>query len=370
MKTRKFLRYALISILMVMALVLVGCDDFNTAEYDESQDVIESHLGTWKEQNKFAKRILKDPTTFDTDFGADLDSLEITITESPDGKVKFYTWWNGVGGTMQCNNNIYQTKLNNKVYAYDWRDTDSDNYYPGFPLAIRQVETNKGTVYLLIAGFTEWSSCHAYEILAFRLNKRGELIPAKVFVYNENTDIIGGDDNTELIERVGVEIYGITPPSLYANNGWMDNFFFDLTKNDIYLYDQNDWYHHYIWNGEIFEYRYTTFNPALKRFIDPSYYLACEFELEKLFVRIDKYQGTYRYISWNKDSMFISNPEIVITNGWYHEQEKMFHFTNNNYEYIYDLNDYHLRIYKTDSKTGVRKEIANYEPEYTYDDIE
>lgn len=337
---------------------------------------MESQLQQWKEQQNFAKRVLKDPATFDMDFKTEQDSLEITITESPDGNVRFYTWWDGSGGTMICNNNIYQTRRNNKVRAFDWRNEEEENYYPNFPLAIRQVETTVGTVYLLLAIFTEWSTCHAFEVSAFRMDRHGELIPANVI---DNTALPALDSDEDYCNSVYIEIYGIEPPSLFIDNGWSDNFFFDLTGEDFYLPKMdnetsirnfNDYYYHFHWDGERFVYRYLEYNPALEQFIEPSDQLACEFVLGKSFIRIEKMlEGTYRYVAWTKEKMFSNKPDLVIENGWYHEVERVFHFTNNDYEYVFDASEYRLHIYRTDSKTGKTEEIANYHIDDIYSQI-
>lgn len=362
----------------LLAILCIGCNTNRpSAEEEETCYVDESIL---KEQRQFAERILTDPSTFNMDFKMEQDSLGISITESPDGNVRFYTWWNGAGGTMICNNNIYQTRCNDKVRAFDWSNED-DNYYPNYPLAIRQVESANGTVYLLISVFTEWSSCHAFEVSAFRMDGRGELKPAFVFDKVETLPDVEFDGDYSC--RAYIEIYGIGPQSLFLDNGWSDNFFFDLTDEDVYLpvFDKgpnskyadlyfNDYYHHFHWDGEVFDYQYFAYNPALERFVEPSFQLICEFELGKSFIRIEKMiDGTFRYVAWTKEKMFTASPDLVIENGWYHEVEQVFHFTNNDHEYVFDASEFRLHIYRTDSKTGKTEEIANYYIDDVYSQI-
>lgn len=360
--------------MLVFTVLIVGCDT-NTPSFEEDK------TDYMVEMEKFAKRVLKDPATFEMDFKTEQDSLEISITESPDGNVRFYTWWNGAGGTMVCNDNIYQTRFNNKVRAFDWRNEEEENYYPNFPLAIRQVESTEGTVYLLLSVFTEWSTCHAFEVSAFKMNKHGELKPTYIF------DKVESLPDVELVEeksyRIYIEIYGTPPLSLFIDNGWVDNFFFDLSGEDVYMpvfdADPNskyvnlyfhDYYHHFHWNGERFEYRYLKYNPILEQYVGPSDLLVCEFDLGKSFIRIEKMRdGTYRYIAWTREKMFTDEPDLVIENGWYHEVERVFHFTNNNHEYVFDASEYRLHIYRTDPKTGKTEEIANYHIDDIYSQI-
>ena len=65
----------------------------------------------------------------------------------------------------------------------------------------------------------------------------------------------------------------------------------------------------------------------------------------------------------------IAGADLVIENGWYHEVERVFHFTNNDHEYVFDASEYRLHIYRTDSKTGKTEEIANYHIDEVYSQI-
>lgn len=52
-----------------------------------------------------------------------------------------------------------------------------------------------------------------------------------------------------------------------------------------------------------------------------------------------------------------------------HEVERVFHFTNNDHEYVFDASEYRLHIFRTDSKTGKSEEIANYHIDDIYSQI-
>lgn len=359
------MRRRFLFILSLIMCLLVGCVDNNDHQCDSSELYSDSQLSTWKQQDKFAQWILTDPSTYYMNLQNYTDSLSVTITDSPDGKVRFYTWWDGMGGTMICYENIYQTLKNNKVRAYDLRSPEEEAY-ESFPIAIRQIESSKGTVYLIFSESIVSSSYVVYDVSSYLMNRRGKLMPANVFEYSDETDVAWEDNNVKFTNQVGSDNPTL-PYSAFMKNSWRNNFFFDLTNNDIYLYDDNDYYHHYQWNGKIFEYQYKTYNPAFSDYMESSMSLVCELELEKLFVRIDKVDGAYRYIAWEKDSIFTSTPELIIKNGWYHETKKEYHFTNNNYEYIVNTSDKHLRVYKTSPKTGKAKEIADYKIEYLCD---
>ena len=207
------------------------------------------------------------------------------------------------------------------------------------------------------------------------MDRHGELKPAKVFEYEESLSNLESEGT-----RVYIEIFGEGALSLFEDNGWSDNFFFDLSGKDFYLpvFDKapnskyadlyfNDYYHHFHWNGEKFDYRFLEYNPALEQFIEPSYQLICEFELGKSFIRIEKMlDETYRYVAWTKEKMFTSQPDLVIYNGWYHEVEQLFHFTNKDHEYVFDASEYRLHIYRADSKTGKTEEYSEFYVESYY----
>lgn len=357
-------------------LLITGCSTPITTdeEYDPCSDS--------KELQQFANKILSDPSTFEMDFKNEQDSLDIEIVESPDKKLRFYSW-ESICGTTVTYKTICQTRTKRKVRTFDWRN-DTPLTYCYRIYAIRQIESPQGTIYLIY----NHSGEHMYPVFgvdAFKLNKLGKLVPVEIF---EKEGSLTGEDATEdYYSRVEVAPFMAEVPSLFEDGGWFDNYFFDLTGEDIYIPVQdkensryanlhfNDYYHRYHWNGKKFNYEFITFNPALEKFIKGPYKMVCEFELGKLIVRIDEMEdGTLRYIAWKRDRMFVDAPDLIIENGWYHEVQHVFYFTNRNYEYVLKLDmdneDYiyernaHLHIYQTDPKAGEKTEIANYTIEY------
>lgn len=358
-------------------LLLVGCNNSSNKEIEDDDNCINEDL------RKFVDGILSNPATFEMDFKNEQDSLEVVIVESPDGKVRFYSWPVLCGNSLYFTN-IYQTKIDGKVCAVDWRNDFENNCSYSQINAIRQVESSGGTIYLLL-NYCGDHMIRDYRVDAYKINKRGRLIPIDVF---DNTEYKYDEMQIkEYCSRTGVSFNcALELPSMFEKDGWNDSYFFDLTGEDIYIpaldkassyyaeYQTNDFYHHYHWNGEKFRYDHVRYNPALEKYINLSPHLEYEFELGKLFVRIDKSNDeTYRYIAWKKDNMFTSVPELVIESGWCHEVKHEYYFENRNYEYVFKLHekedylmtDYYafLHIYQTDMATGKKKEIASYKIE-------
>lgn len=81
---------------------------------------------------------------------------------------------------------------------------------------------------------TEWNSCHAYSIDAYTKTWWGKKDDAYIFEYVPEMAIFPYKEVRDgKLSSVGVEIYGITPEILFDE--WADSFFFDRTKEDVYL---------------------------------------------------------------------------------------------------------------------------------------
>ncbi len=128
-----------------------------------------------------------------------------------------------------------------------------------------------GRTCLRMSCITEWNSCHAYSIDAYTKTWWGKKDEAYIFEYVPEMAIFPNKEARDgKLSSVGVEIYGITPEILFDE--WADSFFFDRTKEDVYLpvfpvpndirdihlIDNSTWeptFYHYHWNGTYFEYK-------------------------------------------------------------------------------------------------------------------
>ncbi len=357
MKTTK----KLIAFLCAFSAIIVfsGCTSNEDTDSNETYIIIR--------QEKLKERILSDPNTFFQSFSrTEQDSSGLHITNSPDGNLKVYTFEDY--DNINYFQNIYQTRHYNKIKTFDWND---EAFYVH---SIRQIESADNAIYLIFSGTDRYST-----VSAFKINRFGELIPANIFTntdYDDNDDI---DENAEGTQNlITVERINIESPSLFAKNGWDECFFFDLTGADIYIpiitcldeFDPRyefyggyisfkDYYKQLHWNGEKFEYIKETYNPALIKFIEPAERIADEFVYKRSIIRIDQMgDRTYRYLAWKQDKMISKKPDLIIEKGWYHEVEGQYHFTNKEYEYIYNDKKRRLIILQR-QKNGKTKKIVN-----------
>ena len=127
-----------------------------------------------------------------------------------------------------------------------------------------------GNIELHFFCITEWNSCHAYGVEAYRKTWWGKREKVYIFGYKPEVAIFLNEQVQEgKLSCMGIEIYGITPEILFDE--WAESFFFDRTKEDIFLpvfgvpedlstihlIDNDSWqpqFYHYHWNNEHFEY--------------------------------------------------------------------------------------------------------------------
>lgn len=362
----------LIAFAMVLPAVMSGCGSGkhvsanNSTKYYYAFDI--SDRAYARELSRFAETLLHDETTFKADLSAKLDKLRITLQTSPDGKLKVYSWHDGDEGSAMNYHSIYQTYNNGRFRAVFMEDY----YYE--PRAIYQMETTDGPVYLIQYFLRESGWSYAIGVDAFTINKDGGLVPAEVFECIPELS----EKAERCAARLAVECSPV-PPSLYLEGAWVDNFFFAITGEDVYMphYAQNkkpneedvmtDFYHRFEWNGEKFLYKQLVFNPVLAKYL-PKGWLKEELELENSIVRIDSVaDGSYRYIVWNRDKMFSTAPDKVIPQGFYNTEKQEYHFKDGDNEYVYNTAHKHLKVLHTDPVTKKIAVISKNEPTFPTD---
>jgi hypothetical protein len=89
-----------------------------------------------------------------------------------------------------------------------------------------------------------------------------------------------------------------------------------------------------------------------------------EFELGDSIVRVDSLaNGSYRLLLWNKDKMFSSAPELIITQGRYDASKREYHFRNGDYEYVFNTVSQQLQVLYTNPETKKVEVVRSYNPE-------
>ena len=294
----------------------------------------------------FVERLQHDETTFDADLSAKLDKLRITLLTSPDGKLKIYSWEDGDFGSSIGFHTLYQTHNNGKFHAVFMED-----YYRE-PRKLYQLESPKGTVYLVEYFFRESGWSYDVGVDAFEMDKSGLLQHANIFeCIRELHDTAAGYSANLSAACPPV------PPSRYNEGGWEDNFFFELTGKDFYMPQfaylrgpkgglfMTDYYHRYTWDGNKFRYKQLEFNPVLAKFLLEPGCLMAEFETGDSIVRVDSVaNGSYRLILWNKDKMFSAAPELIAPKGRYDAKKNEYRFRKGNEVYEFDAVSQELRV--------------------------
>jgi hypothetical protein len=315
-----------------------------------------------KELISFAERLQHDETTFDTDLSAKLDELHITLLTSPDGKLKIYSWKDGDFGSSIGFHTLYQTHSNGKFHAVFMED-----YYRE-PRKIYQVGSSDEPAYLVEYFFRQESWSYDVGVDAFSMDKTGLLKPAEIFEYIPEIN----QKEVGFLANLSVEC---TPgsPSLYYEGAWSDNFFFEQTGKDFYMPQfaylrgskgglfMTDYYYRYTWDGVKFRYKQLQFNPVLAKFLPEPGWLMAEFETGDSIVRVDSVaNGSYRLLLWNKDKMFSSAPELIITQGRYDATKREYHFRNGDFEYVFNTALQRLQVLYTNPKTKKVEVVRSY----------
>ena len=243
----------------------------------------------------------------------------MNIVRSDDGRLRFFYWNTGMGGT--CPDIARYTLLkdqNGKVHLIG----DSEDS-PQL-IDIYTLKTKKGdTIYLLHEYFREWSTFGAAWAWACRI-KGSTLDTLTIFPHNERS--------------VGLEYY-IPDWYFITNNGEGWGWLFEMHGNDLYVPDNVDGelidrYLLYRWNGNRFDSIGNVGNRNLHPSLSEYNRLAVYFVTEGFRVRVDMMDdSTYRYASWPRKKETSDKPDIVIYGGRYDKDQYCYVFENNGYTY-------------------------------------
>ena len=351
---KPFLLSLSVFIYCAIIISLAGCREIASSKfeyYSLSDNASQQEIVYASKIKQFCETLLNDPSSFDDMLTDSMVDLQFEKIESPDKGLKIYTWYNGREDEIDCHNSLYQGYRNGKFRSGILEDWTMK------PKKIYQVWSKGEPVYLVRVQSEYEGDIYEGGLKACCLDKKGRLLPTKVF---PNLNYPYYDEEEEYTDYLYFDEYNILPPSAFYKGGWAEDFFFSNDGKELYMpyvkteMDMHcsygvfyDMYHHYSWDGESFLHYGDdiVFNPKLNKFIDEDE-LMWEFPLGQSNIRIDKYYtGTYRYLAWKKDKMFSAEPDLEIHDGWYHEVKHEFHFENDNYEYVFNTETLHLKIY-------------------------
>ena len=276
-----------------------------------------------------------------------VDSLDMTILSTDDGRLRFFYWNTGMGGTCP------------DIARYTLLKADDGTVHllkggHGSPqlIDIYQLKTTRGDkVYLLHEYFREWSSYGAAWGWGCRI-KGPTLDTLALFPHGDTA--------------VGTE-YSIPGWYFAANDGEGWGWLFELHGDDLYvpvviddgITDRYDLYH---WNGTTFDSVGNVGNRRLHQSLQQYYELCTYFVTKGFRVRIDRMaDDSYRYASWPRSKETSVRPDLVIEGGRYDEQKDCYTFENEGYTYYvgsFMVNDENRRglVVSKDGKVILKQE--------------
>lgn len=248
-----------------------------------------------------------------------VDSMDMTIQRTKDGRLRILYWNTGMGGTCPDIERYTLLKADDGSTHLVEDGHDSPQL-----LDIYSLKTTRGeTVYLLHEYYREWSTYGAAWAWCCRI-KGNTLDTLALFPHGKTS--------------VGVE-YNIPGWYFTANDGEGWDWLFDLEGNDLYVPivrsdGITDRYNLYRWNGLQFDSIGNVGNHRLHASLQEYYDLTSYFVTKGFRVRIDQMgDDTYRYASWPRSKETSSKPDIVIYGGRYDEQKGCYVFENDGYIY-------------------------------------
>ncbi len=276
-----------------------------------------------------------------------VDSLDMTILSTDDGRLRFFYWNTGMGGTCP------------DIARYTLLKADDGTVHllkggHGSPqlIDIYQLKTMRGDkVYLLHEYFREWSSYGA--AWGWGCSIKGPTLDTLALFPHGDT-------------AVGTE-YSIPGWYFAANDGEGWGWLFELHGDDLYvpvviddgITDRYDLYH---WNGTTFDSVGNVGNRRLHQSLQQYYELCAYFVTKGFRVRIDRMaDDSYRYASWPRSKETSVRPDLVIEGGRYDEQKDCYTFENEGYTYYvgsFMVNDENRRglVVSKDGKVLLKQE--------------
>ena len=258
----------------------------------------------------------------------------LRITDSPDGKIRFYGWDSGLGGTCIAWTTIYQIEHKGKVYTYhglpDW---DSEGM---LPMNIYKMPHKSRNLYVFVYYLREWSSQGYYVAVGYEL-KGHTLKQVALFADQDAT-------------RHSKLDYEYNIPDYYFRVsraiGFDYLFYYDDRSATLY-YPQtrgkaeealilSDRYIPYKWDKDcLLEGEQETGNPHLIRSLQDYKHveqIARFNNSATILARIDvMHDGSYRYAAWLNESMS-AEPAMLLHNGV--ADENRYYFRNKTHTYV------------------------------------
>lgn len=303
-----------------------------------------------------------DPASFTYDFPLMQEKEYVSILTSDDGNLRLYYWDTGEGGTMIDWGNFCQFRSDDNIYVYECgiteiEYTENDEFITGCAVwGLYTVQSDKGETYYLAHTYVREMSDLGYaEITPVKIEKN-RLVPVGLF--------------GELGWNPTAREYSIGDWYFKTNlgEGWDWIYRYDADTRTLYIPKQRDMemtdqYNLYTFNGEKFVYVRDDggywLHPSIRNFE----YLEGLFCTKDYRIRIDRMPDeTYRYVSWKKDALMDSQPDIIIYNGSFNEEDEIFSFENDGYNYqVHPTeNESTLAVYRNGKRILYQKQLLEW----------
>lgn len=316
----KSIKMGIISAISIFsALFFVGCNN-NTKPVSEQESS-------------------KDTIVFHADTPSDTIPKDCETYVSEDGRVTFYSWNTGMGGT--CPDFAVRCKIkmdNGKYHVYQLKGEDELNSV-GWVQWVHAIDKNDGSTYYIVNRDHNISSKEGYSWMDAFVIEGDKLKPVSVYD--------GGDD----VKGISMEICYDIPYWYFATNGegWGWMYEYDVHTKDLYVPETTQDY-----PGEITD-RYTVYHFDGMRFISQGSQahkglhkslqdydrLEYFFRTKGHIVRIDRLRnGDLRYASWQSNASMSDTPDLVICGGRCDSKTGQYIFTNKGYVYLCKVTEY------------------------------
>ena len=317
-------------------------------EFSSNLEEAERQLIEIYERQEFCDRELMDliqtnVKTLQYQFNKLQQKTGITITTSPDNKVRLYSWDTGLGGTSPEFQTYIQYATGDTVLARTLYPIYDTKYVFADDIRKDGHEISDGSFCDKLYQIPMKDGKNAYIVVAYNRDSSVEGGQESILSYGED----GRLEKLPFVDKQGekqfsADAYYYIPDWYFTTDGlgWDWVMSFDGKTNTLYvpesgdmemsdrydLYRYDDGKMRYIGNDAGY-----WLHPSLKDFKR----LAGIYQTDTKLIRIDKLRDdTFRYAAWSKSKPMSSEPELVLQGGETGIIENAIVFRNGDYTYI------------------------------------
>lgn len=315
-----------------------GCDSIiEFSSYEEAEWKLIHYFFHDRETDKMpddfdydilSQVFMVDPSSMEYPFDSIRHYAHVWLTDSDDGKVRFFTWEAPHFWTMSDFEYIVGYRWNGSVlFQVPKCSEDVEMCVWSLTDKIYTFQDGANTYYLTENYFSERSSLGS------------DWLTANVLTCNGLEEVDMFKENEGIISSVFCEYdapYWYSTANCGEGYGWLN--YFDARNEAVYVqntsYYLEDRFNVYKWDGKYFT---LVDSDAGSPFINPQLrdykMLIKVFETDRNKIRIDMMRdNSYRYAAWKKGASMLEVPDLVIGNGRLVNDE-YYIFNNDGYEY-------------------------------------